>query len=78
MTSALRLIFWLCVNRGIEMDNNDIKRLAYAMEAAYRSERTLGDATHKVADQFPEMDIPTGILKAMWLAIDAYIDANST
>jgi hypothetical protein len=58
------------------MDNEDMQRLAYAMEAAYKTERTLGDATHKVAEQFPDMTIPPGTLCAMWQAIDAYVDIN--
>lgn len=59
------------------MDNDDMMRLAYAMDAAYRAEKTRGDATHRVAEQFPEMDIPPGTLGAMWQAIDAYVDINT-
>ena len=57
--------------------SEDIQRLAYAMERAYNATSTQGDATHMVSDEFPDIDIPTGILSAMWKAIDAYVDINT-
>ena len=59
------------------MKCEDMQRLAYAMERAYNATSTQGDATQRVADEFPDMDIPAGILGAMWKAIDAYVDINT-
>lgn len=58
-------------------DIETLERIAYAMEAAYKREDDLLNATHSVAEQFPDFDTSTGILRSMWLAIDAYVDLNT-
>ena len=60
------------------MESEDIQRLAYAMERAYNVTSSQDDATHRVADEFPYMDIPPVVLGAMWKAIDAYVDINTS
>lgn len=55
----------------------ELTKAAYAMSAAYDRESILGDAVHSVAEQFPELDTSGGILRAMWMAIDAHADLNS-
>lgn len=59
------------------IEREELERVAYAMEAAYKCEIKLGDAVHSVSEQFPELDTSLGILSAMWLAIDAYVDLNT-
>jgi hypothetical protein len=59
------------------IDRELLARVAYAMEAAYKKEDRLGTAVHSVAEKFPELDTSTGILSAMWLAIDAFVDLNT-
>lgn len=58
------------------IDRELLGRVAYAMESAYRRESCLGDAVHSVSEKFPELDTSTGVLSAMWLAIDAYADMD--
>ena len=58
------------------MDKKELERVAYAMERAYKNCNTLAEATHEVADQFPDFPFTDGILSGMWMAIDAYVDIN--
>jgi len=58
------------------IDRELLEQVAYVMESAYRKKGCLGDATHSVSEKFPELDTSTGILSAMWLAIDAYVDMD--
>lgn len=56
------------------IDNELLKQAAYAMQRAYIKESNMGDAVHSVSEKFPEIDSSNGIFRAMWLAIDAYVD----
>lgn len=52
-----------------------IEILAYAMEAAYRNNKTQDTAVGQVKIKYTQADI--NILEAMWAAIDAYVDINT-
>jgi hypothetical protein len=56
------------------MNIEDLKRVAYAMESAYRNTSSSGDAVHDVRAQFKDLDIGPTVLIGMWMAIDAYVD----
>lgn len=48
--------------------------LVYAMQAAYRRTSNMPDAINAVRDAYPDMEIPSNLLRGIWLAIDAYGD----
>jgi hypothetical protein len=58
----------------MEIDNELLIMAAYAMQQAYRDTDSLGDAVHSISDKFPTLK--DGILRGMWMAIDAYVDLN--
>jgi len=66
------------------MELENLRKLSYAMQVAYKKTRTRDEAILDVAKQFPDLmkellkDKPNDhTLLAMWLAIDAYVDINT-
>ena len=59
------------------VDNEKLKRAAYAMVKAYRDNLTCVDAVHSISNDDDFIDLPDGVLRGMWMAIDAYIDLNT-
>lgn len=56
------------------MDNKEIEEIAREMSEAYIDNDMMGNATKKVKDKFPTASLD--MLRAMWKAIDAYVDVN--
>ena len=59
------------------IDSEELEKIAYAMQEAYVKSKNMGDAVHSVSEKFPELDTKGGILRSMWMAIDAYVDINN-
>lgn len=56
----------------MNIDNEKLKQAAYAMVKSYDENGNMGDAIHTISNDFPELK--DGILRGMWMAIDAYMD----
>ena len=55
-----------------EADRDDLTEAAYAMQSAYKTEKTWYDAVRKVKGSSPK--VLAWQLEGMWRAIDAYVD----
>jgi hypothetical protein len=57
-----------------ESDRDILTEAAFAMQSAYRTEKTWYDAIHKVKKLCPKVTLWE--IEGMWRAIDAYVDVN--
>lgn len=56
-------------------NTKEIERMGYAMTRAYNRHPGWETACAEVTQEFPNVDTET--LKAMWFAIDSYVDVSA-
>jgi len=54
--------------------DNEFEEISYSMVSAYENNLTMRGDIKEVLEEFPHAD--ESILKAMWKAIDVYIELN--
>lgn len=69
---ALRIVVDLDEEKIMNIDEDTLEQACYAMEKAYKTNNNRENAVAEVA--YIYAGIETQVLRAMWSAIDAYVD----